>query len=151
MSKRAATPVRFDTDVAERLSSYAGARPGWSMSSAANRLVDEGLRMAEHPGIVFQDGPTGRRASLATGPDVWEVVRAVRSARNAEPDLAEDPLLALVAENAGIPLRLVRTAVHYWAAYPDEIGTEIDTAAAAERNVEQTWGRERDLLRRHDT
>ncbi|MCA1675564.1 MAG: hypothetical protein LC799_26405, partial [Actinobacteria bacterium] len=147
MSKRAATPVRFDAEVAERLSSYVGARPGWSMSSAANRLVDEGLRMAEHPGVIFRDGPTGRRAGLVTGPDVWEVVRAVRSARTAEPDLAEEPLLALVADNAGIPLRLVRAAVRYWAAYPDEIDAEIDTAGAAERSVEQSWARERDLLR----
>ena len=121
------------------------------MGPAANRLVDEGLRMAEHPGVIFRDGPTGRRAGLAVGPDVWEVVRAVRSARTAEPDLAEEPLLALVADNAGIPLRLVRTAVRYWAAYPDEIDAEIDTAAAAERTVEQTWVRERKLLRRRGT
>ena len=26
--------------------------------------------MAEHPGIVFKDGPSGRRAALAFGPDV---------------------------------------------------------------------------------
>ncbi len=151
MSKRAATPVRFEADVAERLSSYVGARPGVSMSSAANRLVDEGLRMAEHPGVVFRDGPTGRRAGLVTGPDVWEIVRAVRCARSAEPDLAEEPLLALVADNAGIPLRLVRTAVRYWAAYPNEIDAELDPAAVAEQTVEQTWVRERELLRRRDT
>lgn len=151
MSKRAATPVRFDADVGERLSSYVGARPGWSMSSAANRLVDEGLRMTEHPGVVFRDGPTGRRAGLVAGPDVWEVVRAVRSARTAEPDLEEEPLLALVADNAGLPFRLIRTAVRYWAAYPGEIDAEIDTAAAAELTVEQVWARERDLLRRRDT
>ncbi len=116
------------------------------MSSAANRLVYEGLRMTEHPGIVFRDGPTGRRAGLVAGPDVWEIVRAVRSARTAEPDLAEEPLLRLVADNAGIPLRLLRTAVHYWAAYPGEIDAEIDTAAVAEQTVEQTWVRERELL-----
>ena len=149
MGKRTATPVRFDAEVAERLNSYVGAHPGWSMSSAANRLVDEGLRMAEHPGIVFRDGPTGRRAGLGPGPDVWEVV--VRSARTAEPDLAEEPLLALVADNAGIPLRLIRTAVRYWAAYSSEIDAEIDMATAAEQTVEQTWTREHDLLRRRDT
>ncbi len=106
--------------------------------------------MAEHPGVVFRDGPTGRRAGLGTGPDVWEVVRAVRSARTVEPDLEEEPLLALVADNAGIPLRLVRTAVRYWAAYPTEIDAEIEMATAAEQTVEQTWVRERDLLRRRD-
>ena len=74
----------------------------------------------------------------------------MRSARTAEPDLAEEPLLALVAENAGIPLRLVRTAVHYWAAYPGEIDAEIDAAAIAETTVEQAWARERDLLQRSE-
>ncbi len=99
MSKRAATPVRFDAPVAERLASFAAANPGMSLSSAANRLVDEALRMSEHPGIMFRPGPTGRRAALAGGPDVWEVVRAVKSARVAEPELADDGLLGLVADN----------------------------------------------------
>jgi hypothetical protein len=111
MSKRAATPVRFDPAVAERLSSFVAANPGMSLSSAANRLVDEALRMSEHPGIVFRPGPTGRRAGLVGGPDVWEVVRAVKSARAVEPGLAEDDLLTLVAENTGLPARLTRVAV----------------------------------------
>src|ERR1700690_2619 len=103
MSKRTATPVRFDPSVADRLASFVAANPGMSLSSAANRLVDEALRMAEHPGVVFRPGPTGRRAALAGGPDVWEVVRAVRSARAAEPELADDGLLGLVAGNTGTP------------------------------------------------
>jgi len=69
MSKRAATPVRFDPPVADRLASFVAANPGMSLSSAANRLVDEALRMAEHPGVIFRSGPTGRRAALAGGPD----------------------------------------------------------------------------------
>src|SRR5580704_12634931 len=79
MSKRSATPVRFDPPVADRLVSFVAANPGMSMSSAANRLVDEALRMAEHPGIIFRSGPTGRRAALVGGPDVWEVIRAIKS------------------------------------------------------------------------
>ena len=69
MSKRTATPVRFDPPVADRLASFVAANPGMSLSSAANRLVDEALRMAEHPGVIFRSGPTGRRAALAGGPD----------------------------------------------------------------------------------
>jgi hypothetical protein len=140
--------VRFDHAVGERLAAYVAAHPGSSMSAAANRLVDEGLRMTEHPSIVFRDGATGRRAGLVGGPDVWEVVRAVRSARAAEPELAEEDILSLVAGNSGLPLRLVRTAVRYWASYPDEIDAEIDTAAAAEDAAEQAWQRERRLLAR---
>jgi hypothetical protein len=148
MAKRAATPVRFDVSVAKRLASFVAANPGMSLSSAANRLVDEALRMSEHPGIVFRPGPTGRRAALAAGPDVWEIVRAVKSARTAEPELADDGLLSLVAHNTGTPLPLVRTAVRYWASYPDEIDAEIDAADAAEDSAEQAWRREHQLLAR---
>jgi len=116
-----------------------------SLSSAANRLVDEALRMSEHPGIAFRAGPTGRRAALASGPDVWEAVRAIKSARGAEPDLAED-LLALVAGNTGVAVRLLRIAIRYWASYPGEIDAEIAAAQAAEDAAEDAWRRERDLL-----
>lgn len=146
MTKRAATPVRFDGPVADRLASFVAANPGMSLSSAANRLVDEALRISEHPGITFRPGPTGRRAGIAGGPDVWEVVRAVRSAHAAEPDLAEDDLVALVASNTGTPLRLIRVAITYWASYPDEIDAEIAAATTAEAAAEGAWRRERQLL-----
>ena len=146
MSKRAATPVRFDPPVADRLASFVAANPGMSLSSAANRLVDEALRMAEHPGIIFRSGPTGRRAALAGGPDVWEVIRAIKSAHAAEPGLNSDDLVNLVSNNTGIALRLVNTAVRYWAAYPSEVDAEIAAADAAEEAAEQAWLRERHLL-----
>ena len=146
MAKRSATPVRFDTAVAERLTSFAAANPGMSLSSAANRLVDEALRMSEHPGIAFRAGPTGRRAALASGPDVWEAVRAIKSARTTDPDVSEDDLLALVAANTGVAVRLLRIAIRYWASYPGEIDTEIAAAQAAEDAAEDAWRRERDLL-----
>lgn len=146
MSKRAATPVRFDSAVAERLSSFVAANPGMSLSSAANRLVDEALRMSEHAGIVFRPGPSGRRAGLVGGPDVWEVVRAVKSARAHEPDLTDVDLLSLVAENTGVPARLIRVAVRYWASYPDDIDAEMTAAETAEEAAEAAWRRERELL-----
>jgi hypothetical protein len=74
------------------------------------------------------------------------VVRAVKSARAAEPGLAEDDLLALVAENTGIPLRLIRAAVRYWASFTEEIDAEIAAAEAAEEAAEDAWRRERRLL-----
>ncbi|HXP20300.1 MAG TPA: hypothetical protein VN840_11710 [Streptosporangiaceae bacterium] len=146
MSKRPATPVRFDPPVADRLVTFVAANPGMSLSSAANRLVDEALRMTEHPGIIFRSGPTGRRAALAGGPDVWEVIRAIRSAHAAEPGLDSDDLLSLVGDNSGITLRLLSTAVRYWAAYPGEVDAEIAAADAVEEAAEQAWLRERQLL-----
>ncbi len=146
MTKRSPTPVRFDPPVADRLVSFVTANPGMSLSSAANRLVDEALRMNEHPGIVFRAGPAGRRAALAGGPDVWEVIRAVRSAHETEPDLDRDRVLSLVSDNTGVARRLLSIAVRYWAAYPDEVDAEISAANAAEEAAEQSWQRERDLL-----
>jgi hypothetical protein len=146
MSKRAATPVRFDDTVAGRLASFVTANPGMSLSSAANRLVDEALRMNEHPGVMFRPGPTGRRAGLAGGPDVWEVVRAVKSGRWAESDLTEADLLAMVSENTGLSPRLIRAAIRYWSSYPNEIDAEIAAADAAEEAAEEAWRRERRLL-----
>ena len=146
MSKRSATPVRFHPPVADRLISFVAANPGMSMSSAANRLVDEALRMTEHPGIVFRVGPTGRRAALAGGPDIWEVIRAVRSAHVAEPELDSNDLLSLVSGNTGVTTHLLSIAVRYWAAYPDEVDAEIAAADSAEETAEQAWLRERQLL-----
>ena len=148
MAKRAATPVRFDETVAARLASFVRGHPGMSLSGAVNLLVDEGLRTLEHPGIVFREGPTGRRAGLAGGPDVWEVVRALRSARSAEPERDDDGVLALVAEHAGLSLRAVQAALDYWASYPGEIEAELDDADHAEGAVELAWRRKRDLLAR---
>jgi hypothetical protein len=28
--------------------------------------------------VIFKDGPSGRRAALAYGPDVWEVIKLLR-------------------------------------------------------------------------
>lgn len=40
--------------------------------------IDESLRVGTHLGIVFRDGPMGRRAGVAAGPDVWEIVAALQ-------------------------------------------------------------------------
>ena len=60
--------------------------------------------------------------------------------------MVEDNLLALVAENTGIPERFIRVAVGYWASYPDDIDAEVSAAEAAEAAAEDAWRRERELL-----
>lgn len=102
--------------------------------------------MQEHPGVVFRDGPTGRRAALAGGPDVWEVVRDVQLARTAEPTPSADEVVAHVSDRSGLARRLIRIAVAYWAAYPDEIDERITRTKEAEATALERWTRERDLL-----
>ncbi len=148
MSSGSPRSIRFDERVSDRLSSYVASHPGWSGSSAANRFVDEALRMEDHPGVIFRDGPTGRRAVLIGGPDVREVIRAVKSARAAEPDLDSDEIVALVSANTGVPGRLADTAIRYWAAYPDEIDSWIEEVESFEEQALLAWERREDLLAR---
>jgi len=84
----------------------------------AQRYVEEGLRMDEHPLVRFAEGPAGRRARLlGTGKDVWEVVATVR---DNDGDLGE------AARYLELPLGLVQAAVSYYGAYPEEIDQWID-------------------------
>ena len=102
--------------------------------------------MDEHPGVIFRDGPAGRRAALVGGPDVWEIIRAVRSARAAEPGLDETGILELVSGNSGTAQRLIRTAVDYWSAYPREVEALVEHADTAETERLLAWERTRRLL-----
>lgn len=127
------TSIRFEPQVSRRLASYVSRHPGATRSAVAARYVDEGLRMDEHPGVVFRDGPAGRRAVVVGGPDVWQVVQAVQAGRTGEPELSDDRLLEMVEANTGVPLRMIKTALDYWSAYPDEVDAMVSHAAQAER------------------
>jgi hypothetical protein len=118
--------VRFPDEVARRLR-RSGAGTGEATSGLVVRLVDEGIRMAEHPGVVFRDGPTGRRAGLAAGPDVWEIVVVLR-------DFSESGATEAVRRAAkwlGITEAQVRTAESYYASFPDEIDDRVEMNEAA--------------------
>lgn len=133
--------IRFDPRLLERLRRRAQSTPGATPSGLAQRLVDEGLRMADHPGVIFKDGPSGRRAALAFGPDVWEVVTVLR-----EIDERGEAAVAAAAEVLGVPEAKVRVALHYYAAYPEEIDAEIDEADRVSSEAERAWRIERRLL-----
>ena len=66
----------------------------------------------------------------------------------AELELNEAEVVALVVENSGVPARMVRTALSYWASHPSEIDAEIALADDAETAAELAWRHERDLLSR---
>ena len=78
----------------------------------AQRYVEEGLRMDEHPLVRFVDGPAGRRARLIGGPDVWEVITVV-------PD--NDGDVRAAADYLRMALGLVQAAVGYYGAYRGEV------------------------------
>ena len=138
--------VRFEPETLSKLTAYAGKHPGLSTSSAAALLVEEGLRMDAHPGVVFRDGPSGRRAGLTQGPDVWEVIAAVRDVRASDPKLSGSSVAAAVSNMTGVTTSAVRTAVAYYSAYPDEIDAELEANEAAETRLREQLQRSQDLL-----
>jgi len=142
----APSSIRFEPDVLRRLTAYVSAHPGTTLSSAGNRLVDEALRSHEHPLVIFRDGPAGRRARLVGGPDVFQIVRAVHSARQAEPTLSAAELVDLVSETSGVPEGLIRAAIAYWADYPTEVDALVARADEEEERARQRWEREQGLL-----
>jgi hypothetical protein len=142
--------VRFDDDVIRRLDRYVRSHPGTSASSLANIFVDEALRTEEHPGIMFRPGPTGRRAGLVGGPDVWEVIGALQAVQAEDSGLADESLVAAIAEVTGLSPRMVRIAIRYYAAYPAEVEERIAANHEAAQEAEAAWQAEQDLLRARD-
>jgi hypothetical protein len=140
--------VRFEPRVLERLSAFVAVHRELTLSSATSRLVDEALRAHEHPLITFKDGPAGRRARVVGGPDVWEVVGAVRSVREAEPELAGDAVLTVVAETSGVPVPFLRAALAYWGDYPEEVDAFLDRSRAEAVQAQAAWERQQELLGR---
>lgn len=141
MSYKARTfSARWDSDVLERLERRSE-EAGTSRSRLAERYVDEGTRMDEHPGIVFRGGPTGRRAALAGGPDVWEIMQTIKSGK-----ARGDAAVAMAADLLNLAESQVRTAVRYYAAYPDDIDERIRRNVEEADAAEAAWKREQAAL-----
>ena len=122
--------VRLNDVTIERLGKHAK-RVHLAPRTLAQRYIEEGLRMDEHPLIRFAEGPAGRRARLVgTGKDVWEVIAAVR---DNDGDAAE------TARYLEIPLGLVQAAITYYGAYRDEIDQWIEANEQETADARAAW------------
>lgn len=83
-------------------------------------LSEEELRMDAHPGIVFRDGPAGRRPALAHGPDVWEVARVIRGVQDRGGRVIEES-----AELTGCTTNEIRAVVRYYGDHHEEVDSWI--------------------------
>lgn len=127
----ASVSYRLDSRLKERLAQRAS-KEGVSETSLVARLLDEGLKTSAYPGIVYRDGPAGRRAAIAGGPDIWEVVAALRHTRK-----RGDARVRATAEQLGLPDRLVRAAISFAAAHAEEIEAMISRNEAVARQAQQ--------------
>lgn len=73
--------------------------------------------MREFPGVLFVQGPTGRRARLRDGPDVWEVLEPYL--------LAGKDWAVLRASYPDLDETVLRTALRYYESYPAEIEARV--------------------------
>lgn len=97
--------------------------------------------MEDHPGIVFRDGPTGRRAGLAAGPDVWEVIETLQGT-----GLAGEEAVTATAEWGSLTPVQVRVAVGYYADFREEVDERIRLNQQEAERQRAAWERMQEAL-----
>jgi hypothetical protein len=134
--------IRLPKDTVERLDAQSR-RSSRTRSDIAKTYIEEGLRMSAHPGVIFRDGPTGRRPGLSDGPDIWEVARVFNGCVTESDDLIER-----VEELTGLHARQLRVALRYYAAYTDEIDAWMARIDEEADEAQAAWLREQRLVKR---
>ncbi len=110
---------------------------GRSQTDLAERYLEEGLRLDEHPLIVFRDGAAGRRPGLAGSRlDVWQTVETVRQNGSVEE----------TAAYLELPVEKVQAAMRYYVEYTDEVDDWISRAQALAEREQATWRRQQELV-----
>ncbi|MGI9094371.1 MAG: ribbon-helix-helix protein, CopG family [Thermoleophilaceae bacterium] len=132
--------IRMSAQTHARLDEGARRR-GEAKARTAERLIDEGLRMEDHPGIAFRDGPAGRRAALAGGPDVWEVIETLKGT-----GLTAEQAVSATAEWGNLTVAQVRAAVGYYGDYRQEVDDRIRLNRREAERQRAGRGRARDAL-----
>ena len=135
----ASTSFRISDAARTRLASRA-ASEGVTATALLDQLIVEGTDQLDYPEIVFRGPVHDRRAALASGPDVWEVV-----ARLQELEGSEEQRISLLSAESDLHPRLIRIALDYAAEYSDEVRARIErNRAMAERN--RRTARQREAL-----
>ena len=115
----ASTSFRISDTARGRLASRA-AREGTTATALLDQLIIEGIDQLDYPGIIFRGPAHDRRAALAAGPDVWEVV-----ARLQELEGSDEQRISLLAGESDLHPRLIRIALDYAAEHAGEIRERI--------------------------
>jgi hypothetical protein len=134
------TSFRLSEEAKQRLAERAE-REGVSATALLERLIIEGVDTLDHPGVVFRGPPHDRRAGLAAGPDVWEIIARLR-----ELEGSEEQRIAALAEETELYPREIRRAVEYAAAHPEDIQARIERNEAAAERSRQAVRQRQELL-----
>lgn len=110
---------------------------GLSQTELAERYLEEGLRLDEHPLIAFRDGAAGRRPGLVGSRlDVWQIVETVKQNGSVE----------AAAAYLELPVEKVQAAMRYYADYTDEIDEWTSRAHALAEREQASWRRQQELV-----
>ena len=134
------TSFRLDDKLLERLDAESRAS-SVSTTSLVSSLLDEGLKTREFPGVVYRPGPTGRRAGLVGGPDVWEVIRDLRHWPGRGMERVER-----LADDLDLPVSMVSLAADFYSAFPVEIDARIEAAEQAADQIRHRIEQRENLL-----
>jgi hypothetical protein len=134
------TSFRLSARARERLQQRADLE-GISATALLERLILEGVDTLDHPGIVYRGPASDRRAALAGGPDVWEVVARLRELTGPE----EERIDVLAAETELHP-RQIRLALEFAVRHPVDTDRRIARHEDAIRDSQQAAEQRRAYL-----
>lgn len=117
------------SDQLDREITYESETRGKSWSAITSELLEEAIRMRRVPGIIFVDGATGRRAALAGGLDIWEIIATWREGGKSYETLRQN--YPWLSEGQ------LRAALAYYELYSAEIDSRLDREALM--TPERVW------------
>jgi uncharacterized protein (DUF433 family) len=107
-------------------------------ATLAERYIEEGLRMDEHPLIFFRSGAAGRRpALLGTRLDVGTVVETVRQHNGSVEE---------TAEYLDVPVGHIEECLRYYIDYKDEVDEWLNRARRDAERERELWTRRQEAL-----
>jgi hypothetical protein len=134
------TSFRLSERARERLQQRADLE-GISATALLERFILEGVDTLDHPGIVYRGPASDRRAALAGGPDVWEIVARLRELTGPE----EERIDVLAAETELHP-RQIRLALEFAVRHPVDTDRRIARHEDAIRDSQQAAEQRRAYL-----
>ena len=136
-SSKQGVSFRFDPLTVARLKRRSR-EVGSPQAALAERYIDEGMRMDEHPAIYFRDGGSGRRpAVLGARLDVAQIIETLRQNANS---------IEETADYLDLSPAQVDAAVRYYADYKDEIDAWLDQSRGIAERERDLWRRRQEAL-----
>ncbi len=136
-ANKKAIAFRFDAETVDHLKRRAQ-EAGTAQTALAERYIEEGLRMDEHPMIYFREAEAGRRPALrGSRLDVADVIETIRQ---------NDNSIEQAADYLELPGEQVEACLRYYADYKSEVDEWIERGRAAAERERERARRQREAL-----